>query len=150
MQFLGNFDKPLRVKSPQRSNQKSQERLLGESISNNYDRLVNEIDRASQSPLRRKGGSREGSQSSLTRLQASGLTHSVTLQSPLRRMKTNNRPLLDQVRERYTYNLGNGNYLVLEEVDAKRIEPKHSNSLYVKGSGAPDDCSTLVIDDLRH
>ena len=64
-------------------------------------------------------------------------------------MQANNRPLLDAVRERYTYNLGNGNYLVLEEVDSQHVRPKHSNSLYVRGSGAPNDLSTLVIDDLR-
>ena len=118
-----NLDKPLRVKSRERSREPSQERLLGASIFNNFDRLVNEVDRTSQkgsqSPLRVKAGSREGSQTSLTRLQASGLTQSVTLQSPLRRSQANNRPLLDPVRERYTYNLGNGNYLVLEEVDAQ-------------------------------
>ena len=64
-------------------------------------------------------------------------------------MQANNRPLLDAVRERYTYNLGNGNYLVLEEVDSQHVRPRHSNSLYVRGSGAPNDLSTLVIDDLR-
>ena len=59
-------------------------------------------------------------------------------------MQANNRPLLDAVRERYTYNLGNGNYLVLEEVDSQHVRPKHSSSLYVRGSGAPNDLSTLA------
>ena len=40
-----NYDKPLRVKSQERSREASQKQLLGASIFNNYDRLVNDIDR---------------------------------------------------------------------------------------------------------
>ena len=68
---------------------------------------------------------------------------------PLRKPKENNSPSYDSIRERYTYNLGDGNYLVLEEVEQSHGRPKDSDSVYVRGRGASNDKSALVIDDLR-
>ena len=71
------------------------------------------------------------------------------MSAPLRKPKADPRPLPDGARERYTYDLGDGNYLVLEEVDARQGIRQGSNSLYVRGKGASDDMSTLVIDNFR-
>ena len=77
------------------------------------------------------------------------MSQHVEMSAPLRKPKTNNESFLDSVRERYTYNLGDGNYLVLEEVDASQGNRKSSNSLYVRGRGASNDRSQLQIEDLQ-
>ena len=129
--------------------------MISTGIFNDFGKVATEVDtnygrsqHGSNSPLRVKG-SRPPSQSSLARLSASGLAQSVNMSVPLRKPKMDNRATLDSVRERYTYNLGDGNYLVLEEVDSEVGRRKDSNAFYIRGRGASNDKSVMVIDDLR-